>query len=134
MESFSSYSSDLVLNHLLRISNWPMPNNVYIALFSSDAGLEDNNLEIATEISGNNYSRFLVEGDFSSASNGSTSNTGHMKFATATADWGTVSHFALMDASVEGNVLMWDALNAPTEVRCGESLNFYPTSLTIEVR
>jgi hypothetical protein len=43
---------------------------------------------------------------------------------TPTGSWGTVTHFALMDASTAGNMLAWADLTTPQAVGTGNTVSF----------
>src|SRR4051812_23245549 len=73
----------------------------WVALFTaapSDAGG-------GTEVTGGSYARkSTAASDWSAASGGAASNVAAIAFVTATASWGVVTHWALMDASTAGNM------------------------------
>lgn len=52
------------------------------------------------------------------------SNADEWAFPTATGSWGTISHFALMDAASGGNLLYHAALDAAQAVGVGATLKF----------
>jgi len=87
---------------------------VYVALFTSDPG-DDNT---GTEVSGGSYARQSVT--FAAPSGGATSNSGDITFPEATADWGTVSHVGIYDASTDGNLLFHGALTQAKAVYSGD--------------
>ncbi len=55
------------------------------------------------------------------ASSGATENSQTETFAQATADWGTLTHFALCDHSSTGNVLSHGALGTAKAVSSGDT-------------
>lgn len=120
MSSFSDYAENKVLDHIVGKTSFTMPT-VYLALFTaapSDSGG-------GTEVSGNNYSRKSTAGsDWVAASGGATSNATVLTFATPSGSWGTVTHFALFDASTTGNMLAWAPLSASQAVGTGNTVSF----------
>jgi len=110
MAAKSSYLNDIILNLVLTNTSYTQPTLVYVGLFTSDGGLADNNIPTQTEISGGSYSREAIT--FGPAGSGTISNIGTVTFSTATADWGTITHVGIMDASSAGNVLYWSALDS----------------------
>ena len=79
------------------------PTTVYVALFTSDdsTGATSDNLEagiLTNEVStsGTAYVRQAVT--FGTISNGSVCNSVNITFPTATSNWGTITHVAVMDS------------------------------------
>jgi len=104
----------------------------YVALFKSpvtDAELEAGTL--TNEVSGGAYARQLA--GLSVPSNGVSSNASDIVFPTATADWGTITHCALMDAATAGNVLMYSALDTSKVVSNGDTFKFNAGDLSATV-
>ena len=101
MAAFSNYLENELLDHILRAATYTAPTSVWIALHTADNGLEAGT--ITGEVSGGSYARVEVGGasgrTFSVAAAGTTDNDQDITFATATADWGTVTHMSVMDAS-----------------------------------
>ena len=104
----------------------------YVALFKSpvtDAELEAGTL--TNEVSGGAYARQLA--GLSVPSNGVSSNASDIVFPTATADWGTITHCALMDAATAGNVLMYSALDTSKVVSNGDTFKINAGDLSATV-
>ena len=95
----------------------------YVALFTSsptDAGG-------GTEVSGGAYARAATTAaTWASASTttGATSNAAAVLFPTASSGWGSVTHFALMDAPTGGNILRWGPLTTTMSVTAGAQARF----------
>jgi len=102
------------LKWLLTTDAVTRPTSWYIALFTSDP---TETGAAGTEVSGGSYARvaatFSVSGD-------TASNTGGIEFAAATANWGTISHIGIMDASTSGNMLIYAALTASKTIADGD--------------
>ena len=97
----------------------------YVALFTTattDAGG-------GTEVSGGGYARQLVGLSAASGAGGSTSNAADITFPTATADWGTVTHVAIMDAATLGNMIMHSPLDASKAIATGDTFKINATEL-----
>lgn len=116
----SDYAEAQVLNGFLRTASFSKPAGVYVALFTTptdDAGG-------GTEVSAGGYAR--VQHGPSDATwtvptvGGLTQNIGDIQFADPTADWGTITHFALHDAPSGGNRLYHGALTASVTVNNGD--------------
>lgn len=111
--SFSDYLETKVLDHVFGGTAYTAPATLYVALFTaapSDSGG-------GTEVSGGAYARqtiaFTTSGD-------TTSNTAAVEFPTATANYGTVTHVGIYDASTAGNLMAWAALTSSKTIETGD--------------
>jgi hypothetical protein len=138
MSAASNYLENKVLDHVLGegARNFTSPATLYVALFNNTSGNALTNLEAGTltdevSTSGTAYARVAV--DFAAASSGSASSNGAVTFAAATADWGTVTHLAIMDGDTEGagNVLFYGALTASKIVNTGDTFVISSGNLTV---
>jgi hypothetical protein len=125
----TDYLENLIIDHIFRTATFTKPTALYLALFTaapSDSGG-------GTEVTGGSYARVnlaplnanwtATQGGTTGASSGSggqTSNALAITFPAPTANWGTVTHFAIMDASSGGNMLIWDALTASRTILSGD--------------
>jgi hypothetical protein len=124
MSAFSDYAENGVFDHLLRNTALTSPVTVYAALFTSAV----NDDASGTEVTGGSYARQSVT--FGAPSNGSGSNSVAVTFPTATAGWGTVTHVAIFDNSVGGNLILWGALTSSRVVQNGDIAKFNISALT----
>jgi hypothetical protein len=122
--SATTYLANKVLDHVLRATTYTAPAAVYAALFTTAPGVGGT----GTEVSGNSYAR--VAATFSAAASGATSNSGTVTFPTPTGSWGTVTHFAIYDASTSGNMLAFGTLTASKSISSGDSVTFEAAALT----
>lgn len=133
MAAFSNYLENELLDHILRAATYTAPTSVWIALHTADNGLEAGTL--TGEVSGGAYARMEVGGasgrTFSIAANGTTDNDQDITFVTATADWGTVTHMSIMDASTAGNVLFHGSLTVSKTVNNGDTFKFNAGDLDV---
>ena len=111
--SFSDYLETKVLDHVFGGTAYTAPTTLYVALFTaapSDSGG-------GTEVSGGAYARqtiaFTTSGD-------TTSNNAAVEFPTATANYGTVTHVGIYDASTAGNLMAWAALTSSKTIETGD--------------
>ena len=119
MAEFSDYYENKIIDHMLRAVAFTPPATIYVALFTAVTGLEANDSTSWVEVSGGAYARQSFT--LTAASAGASENSAEIIFPTATANWGTVSHVAIMDAATAGNVLMWSPLNASKTVNNGDT-------------
>lgn len=117
MSAMSNYLEDAMIG-VLRGTAFPtIPANFYVALYTTAT----DDASAGTEVSGNNYARVAVSpvaGSWaaSAGGNGVTSNVGAITFPTSTGSWGTVTHFAIHDASTAGNRYFHGALTSSIAV------------------
>lgn len=144
MAAMSDYLENKLIDALFRAQAYTMPANVYLALFTaapSDTGG-------GTEVTGGSYARVAVVSALanwagtqaagstsaSSGNTGTTSNNAAITFPAPTANWGTITHFALMDAATVGNVLFQGALNTSKTVNSGDAApQFAAGALSIQL-
>lgn len=124
MSALSDYLEDELLDHLLRNAAYSRPATVYLALFTADPGESGN----TGEVSGGSYARAAITNNNTNfpqvAATGTPtkSNGGIISFPTATGDWGTVTHWAIYDASSGStNMLVHGALGTPRFVKSGDT-------------
>lgn len=66
----------------------------------------------------------IVGGAVGAATGWAIANDGAITFPTASASWGTVTHFGVFDASTAGNLLYWGALTTSKAVGSGDTASF----------
>lgn len=122
MAAMSDYLEGKIIDHLFRTATFSKPSALYVGLFTaapSDSGG-------GTEVSGGAYVRAQLDPADANwaaptAGDGVTSNSVLIQFAEPTANWGTVSHFAIFDASSGGNMLFHGALTQAKSVNNGDA-------------
>ena len=105
MGSKSDYLENKILDHVLGQASFTQPTP-YLALYTT----APNDAGGGTEVSGGSYARQAVAASFGAASGGSSANTADISFPQATALWGEIEAFGLLDASGAGNLLYWGYL------------------------
>ncbi len=129
----SDYLENKLLDHVLGNTEFDQPTALYMGLYTADSYLEDNTP--TAEVDGGGYSRINVTelGGYSEAADGTSKNIEDMEFPTATSDWGTVTHLALLDAATGGNVLIWAPLVSARSVISGDSVRIRANAHTITI-
>jgi hypothetical protein len=118
MSALSDHAEDLLLDWLMTSGTATRPTAWYLALFTaapSDAGG-------GTEVSTGGYARQTIA--FSAASGGVTSNSADVSFTASGANYGTVTHIGIFDASTGGNLLWHGAMTASKTVEDGDTITF----------
>lgn len=129
MSQLSDYAENQIADHMFRTATWAKPTGLYYALFTaapSDSGG-------GTEVSGGSYARVNLaplnanyEGTHGSVTGASSGTNGRIRNAVAitfpapTADWGTVTHFGIFDASSGGNLLIHGAFSVSKLISNGD--------------
>ena len=128
MAELSTYMEDRIVNFMRGVAITGQAA-AYVALFTSDAGLEGG--VITSEVSGGSYARVLA--GLSASADGVSANAADITFPTATASWGTITHVALMDAITAGNVLMHSILDASKTVGSGDTFKISAGDLDVTI-
>lgn len=126
MSAMTDYLEDKLLNHTFRNIAFTSPTTVYLALFTSAPGETGG----GTEVSGGDYARQSITFGAPSPS-GTIKNSADITFPTATADWGTITHVAIFDASTGGNMLVYGALTTSKTVGTGDTFKVSANNLTV---
>ncbi|MCP4928193.1 MAG: hypothetical protein GY918_03945, partial [Gammaproteobacteria bacterium] len=122
----TNYLENKIAEHVFGGSAYTAPSTLYVALFTS----APSDTGSGTEVSGGSYTRMAMAFTVSSDT---ASNTSNVEFPKATASWGTVTHFAIYDASSSGNMLCYGTLTASKAVASGDTLRFNAGELDITV-
>lgn len=103
-----------VAGNLFRTETSPaIPTEYYIGLSTTEPTMNGTNVSEPSASTG--YSRVLLD-NLSVPTNGVVTNTQNINFEESTASWGTITHFVIYDAEVDGNLLMYGALSTPRVV------------------
>jgi hypothetical protein len=114
----SYYADNSMLNLLLRATPLTPPVTTYCALFTA----APNQSGGGTEVSGNGYLRQAIV--WGSPTNGTSLNTNDVAFPIATADWGTITSFAVFDAIAGGNLLYYANLSSSRYIYLNDQVRF----------
>ena len=136
MSAASNYLENKVLDHILTSTSYTAPTTRYLALFTNTSGNAATNLEAGTltdeiSTSGTAYARQAVT--FAAASSGTSATNATVTFPAATANWGTITHIAVMDASSSGNVLFWGAVTTAKTIETGDTFQVSSGNLTVSL-
>lgn len=141
--SFTDYLENKLADHLFRTTTYSAPATAYVGLLTASC----SDSSAGTEVSGGSYARVAVtKGDAqwkgthgsatgdSSGTGGTISNAAAITFPSPTGNWGSVTHFAIYDASTSGNQLVCAALTASKTINNGDAApSFAIDALTVQV-
>jgi len=126
MSQATDFLENKIAGHVFGAAAYTAPATLYVALYTT----APNDAGAGTEVSGGSYARqsmaFTVTAD-------TASNTVNVEYPKATASWGTVTHFAILDAVTSGNMLCYGTLTASKTVASGDTLRFNAGELDITV-
>lgn len=127
MAEMSDYLENALLNATLNGATFTSPAAVYVALFTSDP----TDAGSGTEVSGGSYARKAVTFGTATGTGGSVSNDAAVEFDQATANWGTITHIGLYNASTSGDLLYHSALTASKAIDTGDVFKIGIGNLTV---
>jgi hypothetical protein len=126
--SMSDYLENIVLNLTLRNTAYAQPATVYVALHTADP----TDAGTGAEVTGGAYARQAIA--FNAAAGGSiTGPTADITFPTATANWGTITHFSIRDAATGGNQLFHGPLANSKVIQTGDIFKFLSGSISVAI-
>ncbi len=144
-QSFSDHLENQIIDWLLRGQSFTPPATVYVGLATTAC----SDTSTGTEVSAGGYARAAVASSMaswagsqsagsttaSSGTGGQTSNNASINLGTATADWGTVTHWFLIDAaSGSTNLLFCAALTSSRSITTGAVVSFGAGALTVTLQ
>lgn len=122
MSAMTDYLEAEIRKHIFRTGSFTKPTALYIALYTAAPGEAGG----GTEVTGGSYARVQrdpLDANWTAASttDGKTDNAADITFPAPTANWGTVTHFAILDAASGGNMLFYGALTVAKTVNNGDA-------------
>lgn len=137
MSAASDFLENALLNHVLTTTAFTQPSR-FVALFTNTSNNASANLEAGTltdEVStaGTGYERQTAT--FANASGGSSSTNATITFPAATANFGTITHVAVMDSGTAGagNVLFHGTVATSKTIDTGDTFQITSGNLTISL-
>ena len=113
--SFSNFLETEILDHVFGGNAYTAPGTLYLALFTSNPDEDGSGSEVST--SGTAYARQSIA--FTVSGNTATSSSA-VDFPTATANFGTVTHVGVFDASTAGNLMAYAELTSSKAIETGD--------------
>jgi len=132
MGSFSDWAEDAVLKHILKVGAMTQPTNLYVGLCKSTIAESATGSTLPNEVTGGAYARKRCN---TWAVSGTTPTTGSnniaIQYAEATANWGTVTDFAVVTHSTTGQVLAYGKLTTAKKIGTADTAKFATGDLDI---
>lgn len=126
MANLSDYAEKLLLDWLMTAGAATRPTAWHLALYTA----APNDAGGGTVVSGAGYARQPISFAAASSPGGTMASSDSQTFEAA-ASWGTVTHFAIFDASTGGNMLWHGALTNSRTVGSGDRLIFDAGAITL---
>ncbi len=133
--AMTDYLENKLADHLFRTTTFTQPSILGIALYTAAPGETGG----GTEVTGGSYARVAnnpananwngTHGNTTGASSGTgglVDNAGAITFPTPSANWGTVTHFSILDNTTGGNMLIYGALTASKTINNGDPAPSFP--------
>jgi len=127
--TLTTYLENKLINHLLLNTAYTPPASVWLALYT----ISPSEIKNGTEVSGGGYVRQNISASLTISGN-YANNTTAILFPEATSGWGTIVGIAIMDASINGNMLFWGIMSNEKTISAGESFFMGVGNLTLELR
>lgn len=141
--ALTDYVENKLVDHIFRGTAYSPAGPYYVGLMTSAC----SDSAAGTEVSGGSYARVSVSKadaswkgthgaatGASSGTNGTISNAAAITFPAPTANWGSVSHWGIWDASTSGNMLVCASLTTSKTINNGDSApSFAIDALTIQI-
>jgi len=121
----TNYLEGALIDHVLRNTSMTSPTTVYVSLHTSSPTETGAVGELTVT---NGYAREAVT--FGADTDGVSTNSGAITYTASGGAWGSITHFAVWDASSAGNALLWSALDTSRTVNDGDSLEFAIAAIT----
>ena len=134
MAGFTNTTETAVLDHIFGKTAYTQPTHLYVGLSTTTPIEAGTNF---TEPSSGAYARVDTEPtDWNAAVSGDpaiTDNASVITFPTATASWGTVTHFGIYSASTGGTLILWGALTANKTIDTDDTPQFAIGALDVKL-
>lgn len=135
MTALTNYTENQILSHIFRSGSFTKPSVLAIGLATA---MIDGEAGSFTEVTGGSYARVTrspldTNWDAAVSNNGTTANSASIQFPAATADWGTITHFVIYDASSGGNALIYARLTSDRTITNGTTPSFAAGALTFQI-
>ena len=141
--ALSDYLENKLVDHVFRGTAYTAPGTVYVGLSTSAC----SDSSAGTEVSGGSYARVSIAtgtsafkgthgttSGASSGTNGTITNAAAVTFPAPTANWGSVTHWFIADASSGGNLLVCAALTTGKTINNGDAApSFAIDAISIQI-
>jgi hypothetical protein len=130
MAGFTQTWENNILNRVFRNQTVTFPTTVYVALYTTNP----TDTTEGTEVSGGGYARQAVTFGAPSGNPAVISNSANVDFPVATANWGTITGFAIHSAaSGTGNMIIWGTLTTSKSISTDDQARFLTNALQIQL-
>ena len=126
----TTYFLNLIMGNIFGTEKTPgIPAKYYLAL-SKTAPAIDGSGVTEPPVNSSGYARVELT-SLSEPADGVIKNLSTVSFEESLVDWGIITHYAVYDAETGGNLLFYNALEAPRTAESGTVLMFRANELTL---
>lgn len=139
MANATDYFENKLIDQWFRGQSVTIPSTLYFGLFKADPGESGS---LSQEVSGGSYARVAVTSNGTNWTAGAdagsakrTTNGTAITFPSPTADWGTVTHWGILDSATlgAGNMIVYGALGTSRNILSGDNAaSFSIGSLSVD--
>jgi len=140
MSQASDYLEGEIRKHIFRTGSFTKPTVLAVALCTSAPTDASTGATLPEVTNANGYARQTLNPldanwTAASATDGLTDNAAEISFTASGGNWGTITHFAIVDSATygAGNVLIWGALDASQVVNDGNTIRFPIGNLNVTI-
>lgn len=126
--AFTNYLEEQLLGHVFGLTTYTKPAGLFLALFTAAPGEAAGGTEVSTV--GTAYARQPATFDVTPGNPSTAVNNAAIEYATATANYGTVTHVAIFDAATGGNMLSYAPLSVAKTIGTGDVFRVPAANLT----
>ena len=124
---FSNYLANKLISATVRGLPYTTPSNAYIALYTDNPTKDDK----GTEVVGPSYTRQELVAN--PPVDGVTNNASQIDWATATTNWGNVTHIGIRDSGTTGSLLYFTKLENAKEILTGDQFRINVNQLKLQL-
>lgn len=122
MSAMADYLEDKIRAHIFRTATFTKPTVLAVALYTAAPGETGG----GTEVTGGSYARVQrdpLDANWTApdTTGGLTANAAALTFPAPSANWGVVTHMAILDATSAGNFMVYGALTTPKTINNGDA-------------
>lgn len=127
--NISNYAELKILEHSIGKTTFTLPA-CWVAVYTADPTEADS----GTEVTGGSYARQqILAAGWASATAGAITTAADITFPTATANWGTLTHVGVRDASTTGNLIWYGPLTASKVINTGDVFKILTGQLSLSL-
>lgn len=123
--SFTNALENLILDHIFKKTVWTPPDNILVGLYTASPGEVGDDTYEVDALTTSYVRQLTLPSDWSVSADGTIYNSVLIDFPEAEEDWGTITHFGLLQLEVGPDlILIYGALATPRSILTGSIPRF----------